>query len=321
MKFQSLVLVVGIICAGFGFAGTGNKVDESRAKKLFARATPDDYMNQEACGECHADIAKQFPASPHAPFVSDGKLPLDKQGCQACHGPGHIHQADENAEVISYKSWNVKESSAACLRCHEKTMSPSHWKKTEHAQAGVGCVTCHQVHVNSEGTLGHGAVKKDPRKALFVARKEPKAMLKADEATLCGSCHPSSVAQFRGASHHPIPEGRMVCSDCHNTHPSKNEKVGKDAYKNKCVTCHTDKAGPFIYEHDPVAGFTGNGCEECHRPHGTNNPKMLNSVTRGLCGQCHTDKMANHYPGQTCWSAGCHVASHGSNSHPRFLQR
>lgn len=304
----------------FGYAGTVQSKEPSQAQKLFARATPDDYMSETGCAECHSEISANFPASPHAALTSDSSLPIDKKGCQGCHGPGHIHQAEENAEVISFTKMSPKESSAACLRCHEKTLSEFHWKRTEHARADLSCVSCHQIHTDTDKALGHGVKKMDPRSAAFVAKVEAKAMLKADEATLCGSCHPASIAEFRGANHHPVPEGRVVCSDCHSAHPSKNEKVSHDAFKGKCVTCHTEKAGPFIYEHDPVAGFTGDGCQECHRPHGTNNPKMLNSVTRGLCAQCHTDKLAQHYPGQTCWTAGCHVASHGSNTDSHFLK-
>lgn len=328
MKLQFLLLTAGVGMLALGFTSliqpdSGKGADKKLvgvAAKLFARATPDDYMNEEACAECHSGIAKNFPASAHSKLTQDESLPLDKQGCQGCHGPGRIHQAEENAEVISYTKLSAAESSAACLRCHEKTMSPNHWKRSEHARADVGCVSCHQIHTDTEKGLGHGALKKDARTLVFAAKTDPKAMLKADEATLCGSCHPAALAEFRGASHHPVPEGKMNCSDCHTPHPSKNSKVNSDPMKGKCVTCHSEKAGPFIHEHDPVAGFTGSGCQECHKPHGTNNAKMLNSTTRGLCGQCHTDKMVGHYPGQTCWSAGCHVSNHGSNSDPRFLK-
>ncbi len=319
MKYQAICLGLGIAMLSFVFPGTVQSKNVSQADKLFARATADDYMSDEACGECHSNIAGNFPASAHAPMMSDPKLPIDKKGCQGCHGPGRIHQAEENPEVISFTKMSPKESTAACLRCHGKTMAPTHWKRTEHARADLSCVSCHQIHTDNDSTLGHADKKKDPRSAFFIARN-PKSMLKADEATLCGSCHQSTLGEFRGASHHPIPEGRLVCSDCHSSHPSKKGTVAHDSVKGKCVTCHTEKAGPFVFEHDPVAGFTGNGCQECHRPHGTNNPKMLNSVTRGLCAQCHTDKMAQHYPGQTCWSAGCHVASHGSNTSSRFLK-
>lgn len=303
----------------FGFSGTTQK-GASQAERLFARAKPDDYMNEEACAECHAKVSKNFVASPHAALVSDPTRPIDKQGCQSCHGPGRIHQAEKDAEVISYTKMSPKESSAACLRCHEKTMATSHWKRTEHARADLACVSCHQIHPDSEANLGHAANRKDPRTPMFVAVANPKAMLKADESTLCGSCHPSTLGEFRAANHHPVPEGRVACSDCHSPHPTKDAKVKNDAMKGKCVTCHTEKAGPFIYEHDPVAAFTGDGCQECHKPHGSNNPQMLNSVTRGLCAQCHSDKLTTHYPGQTCWSSGCHVSTHGSNRDPRFLR-
>jgi len=320
VRYQILILVAGAVMLTLGFTSVQQPRGNSKAEKLFARATPDDYMNEEACGECHAQIVKNYPSSPHAALVADSKAPVDRQGCQGCHGPGRIHQAEENPEVISYTKLSAKESSAACLRCHEKTMSPSHWKRTAHGRADVGCVSCHQIHTDTDNGLGHAANKKDPRAAVFVARTEPKAMLKADESTLCGSCHAPVLAEFRGAAHHPVPEGKLACSDCHTPHASKNSKVNNDALKGKCVSCHTEKAGPFIFEHDPAAGFSGDACQDCHKPHGTNNPKLLNSVTRGLCAQCHTDKLAQHYPGQTCWTAGCHVASHGSNTDRRFLK-
>lgn len=325
MRIQAIILGAGVAMLVLGVAHSEQAKASAtdQAKKLFARAKPDDYTGNEACAECHKETSKNFAASPHAAFMSDPKLPLDRQGCEGCHGPEHIHQAEENPEVIAFEKMSPKESSAACLRCHEQTLSPAHWKRTEHARANLSCVSCHQIHPNSESTPEKGAVNKgaakDPRTPIFVARAEPKALLKSDEATLCGQCHQPQVAEFRLASHHPVPEGSVVCSDCHSPHPTKNDKVHQSAFKSKCVTCHTEITGPFVYEHDPVAGLTGNGCQECHRPHGSNNPKMLNSVTRGLCAQCHTDKLATHHPGQTCWSAGCHVAPHGSNTDPNLL--
>lgn len=319
MKYQALFLTLGIALLSFGFTTSPQTKGASQAEKLFARATPEDYMSEAGCGECHSERVKNFPASPHAALVSDESLPLDKRGCQGCHGPGHIHQADENAEVIAYRKMSPKESAAACLRCHQKTLSQTHWKQTEHARADLSCVSCHQIHTDTDSEMSHASAKKDPRNAVYVAKVDPKLMLRADEATLCGSCHPASVGEFRAAYHHPVPEGRIACSDCHTPHPTKDSKVNRDPIKGKCVTCHAEKAGPFIFEHDPVAGHTGDGCQECHKPHGSNNPKLLNSVTRGLCAQCHTDKLAQHYPGQTCWNSGCHVATHGSNSNRQLL--
>lgn len=321
-KLHAVILATGLALLSYGFVGAGQKAGQSQAERLFARAKAEDYMGGSGCADCHETKVSEFSHSGHAAFVSDPNLPQDKRGCEGCHGPGNIHQDENNPEVISFTKMSPKESSAACLRCHGQTMSPSHWKLTEHSRADLSCVSCHQIHTDTVPDFGKAVRKgqaKDPRTAAFVAKANPKAMLKADEATLCGSCHPGALGEFRNAVHHPVPEGSMSCSDCHTAHPSKSAKNMAGGLKDACVKCHTEFAGPFVFEHDPVAGFSGDGCKECHKPHGSNSPNMLNSNSRGLCAQCHTDKLGTHYPNQTCWTSGCHVATHGSNSDPRFL--
>lgn len=326
MRLQTILMIGGLATLVFGAVGAEHQGgQDSIAKKLFARAKPDDFMGSEGCADCHAEKVKAFSTSAHAAFMVDPKLPQDRQGCEGCHGPGFIHQADDNPEVIPFRGMDPKEASAACLRCHEQTLSENHWKRTAHARADLSCVSCHQIHPDSDPNWEPGAVRttgpKDPRNVVFAARVEPKSLLKADQATLCGQCHGSQVAKFRLNSHHPIPEGKMQCSDCHSAHPTTLEKMRRPDDRDKCVQCHVEFAGPFVYEHDPVAGFTGAGCAECHNAHGSHNPDLLAASSRGLCAQCHTDKLSQHYPGRTCWNAGCHVATHGSNTDPHFLKR
>jgi DmsE family decaheme c-type cytochrome len=145
--------------------------------------------------------------------------------------------------------------------------------------------------------------------------------LKAEEPVLCGKCHRREVGEFRHNFHHPVPEGRMQCSDCHELHPTKDTPRKAAPTKSACVNCHLETAGPFKYEHEPVAGWIGDGCIECHKPHGSHNPGLLNSFSRGLCAQCHSDLTTSHYPGQTCWNSGCHEAVHGSNRDRNLLKR
>ncbi|MEQ1934754.1 MAG: cytochrome c3 family protein [Fimbriimonadaceae bacterium] len=290
---------------------------KSVADKLFARATHEDFIGSEKCAKCHFSMVENFKNSPHSMFMADPHLPDAKRSCEGCHGPGKFHVDDEK-QVIGFRKMDAKEASAACMRCHESTISPAHWKFTEHAQANVSCVGCHQIHPESDPEIKMRK-SSDPRSFAFKAKVDKKAMLRADEATLCGSCHPSSIMEFRNSAHHPVPEGTMVCSDCHNPHPSKAEKSKLGGFKDACVTCHAERAGPFVFEHDPVAGFGSDGCKECHKPHGANNPAMLIGTTRGLCAQCHTDKLATHFPAKSCWTSGCHVAVHGSNTSPKLL--
>jgi len=328
-RIETLAVVSGLVLLALGVGmtqppkATPKPRAGHKAEALFARAKPDDFLGNEACADCHEEKVKNFGRSPHAALTSDPKLPLNKRGCEGCHGPGGIHRSEENPEVISFTKMSPEDSSAACLRCHSDTMSTQHWKVEQHARAGMSCVSCHQIHPDSDSDAPEHALNKgnavDPRKSVFVARVQSQAMLKADQATLCGQCHASQTSEFRLPNHHPIPEGRMLCTDCHAPHPTKDSKVRRDPIKDKCVTCHQEMAGPFVYEHDPMTGGTGNGCIECHRPHGSANPKLLVGTTRGVCAQCHSDKLATHYPGQTCWTTGCHVAPHGSNTDPHLL--
>jgi len=319
MRFGNLALTACMsLSIAVGAAYQGSAKDTPFPVRLFRQATPDDFIGKDACGACHEEQVASFSQSGHATYMEDPKLPIDKQGCEGCHGPGAFHVREEDSQIIAYLKLPAKDVSAACLRCHGATMKLSHWHQTEHGRSDVSCVSCHQIHPSDQKLKGsHGLVKQ----SVFAAARPSGKLLKADEPSLCATCHQSEVGQFRLNSHHPVPEGRMVCSDCHDIHPNKasSKKVG--VVKEKCVSCHAEMAGPFAFEHDPVAGWMGDGCNECHRSHGTQNPKLLKGASRGLCSQCHTDKARNHFPGRTCWTAGCHVAIHGSNTDPRFLRR
>jgi predicted CXXCH cytochrome family protein len=85
-----------------------------------------------------------------------------------------------------------------------------------------------------------------------------------------------------------------------------------------CVSCHRDKEGPFLFEHDPIVNEISESCLACHTPHGSGNVQLLKLGSRGLCMQCHSDK-TNHFPGPRCWTSGCHTRVHGSNTSQLFF--
>ena len=87
---------------------------------------------------------------------------------------------------------------------------------------------------------------------------------------LCYGCHTGVRAQFSMPFKHRVNEGFMQCSDCHNPHgtpppswsmgqrPRMVEQVATN--EEACMKCHSDKRGPFVFEHAPVrfegcAGF------------------------------------------------------------------
>ena len=96
-------------------------------------------------------------------------------------------------------------------------------------------------------------------------------------------CHPAVRARMNRVSHHPVREGAMQCSSCHDVHGSNPKLVAADWVNETCYQCHAEKRGPFLWEHQPVR----EDCTLCHRPHGSVHASLLKNRAPWLCQQCH----------------------------------
>ena len=109
-----------------------------------------------------------------------------------------------------------------------------------------------------------------------VTRNE-KAASAFTQAEVCYTCHKEQRAQYQRPSRHPILEGKVSCSDCHNPHGSIGPKLMKrDSVVDTCFQCHMEKRGPFVRPHEPVT----EDCSNCHAPHGTTVENMLKARLR-----------------------------------------
>ena len=118
----------------------------------------------------------------------------------------------------------------------------------------------------------------------------------------------------------------MKCTDCHSVHGSENRASLASPGWDTCTTCHTDKHGPFLFEH---AAVKVEGCAVCHTPHGATSRFLLaRRESRFLCLQCHGDTHSDiagvphsRLGFQTRGDCTrCHAAIHGSNFNQYFLQ-
>jgi DmsE family decaheme c-type cytochrome len=149
------------------------------------------------------------------------------------------------------------------------------------------------------------------------------SLLKKPQPDLCFGCHGNIQAQFALPTHHRVPEGAMKCTDCHNTHGTSNRATLRQSGWETCTQCHTEKRGPFVFEHSAVKV---EGCTACHTPHGSVNRMLLvRREERLLCFQCHVDPFAANVPHsrlsfQTRGDCTrCHASIHGSNFDVNFL--
>lgn len=205
------------------------------------------------CKSCHENnaVTPSFEHSKHA------KL---EQSCATCHTGVPEHLAGGPAP--SLKKQSAQALNTLCLTCHEKANQAS-FLSSMHARRNVSCTSCHSVH--------------NP--------KSEKAMLKTRlDADTCYTCHQKQRALSMRTSHHPVREGKVACSSCHNPHEGVKPAMMKaDSVNETCYTCHAEKRGPFLFEHAPVK----EDCVTCHEPHGSNHNRLLTQKAPNLCWNCH----------------------------------
>ncbi|HUW25024.1 MAG TPA: DmsE family decaheme c-type cytochrome [Gallionella sp.] len=265
------------------------------------------YVGEEACAGCHVTENKNFGHTLHAKvFRKNPKNQMEKQVCEACHGPGSNHVAnptDKKALISFTKGWGtpLAKMNEKCLTCHDGG-NRINWQGSMHQSKKLACSDCHNpmAKFSNNGLLKKGSITET-----------------------CQTCHQQQRAEFRRKSHMPVPEGKMTCTDCHNPHGSGNPRLLKgETVNDTCYTCHAEKRGPFLFEHAPVR----ENCLNCHLPHGSVNDKLLKMSRPNLCTTCHGGAGAmgttfrhpltagpdSRLGGRSCQN--CHAQIHGSNT-------
>ncbi|MCB1787221.1 MAG: DmsE family decaheme c-type cytochrome [Gammaproteobacteria bacterium] len=314
--------VVPLVWCLAGLPGASSAADVP-ARQLAAKDMV--LIGDAVCTKCH-DESEEYPVlaigkTRHG-VTADARTP----GCTSCHGESEEHarkgsDKDRPKPDITYRDMRsavphlervegelgygltpVAERNRACLNCHQGG-AQLFWSNSTHATRDVACTNCHQVHTD------HDRVREQ-----------------RDQTEVCFNCHKEQRAQLHRPSHHPVLEGQMGCSDCHNPHGSAGPKqLKRDSVNETCYTCHMEKRGPFVHNHQPVT----EDCTICHNAHGTIVANLLKYRPPYLCQECHSH---TSHPGQLPGLPGgrttstssvgtiargclnCHTNIHGGNS-------
>ena len=258
---------------------------------------------QDECVACHEDVVKGFAKTSHGrTFAADKDY--QASNCTSCHTGAKEHaESGGDKKPPSLTKGAAPEANASCLSCHAGHKKQALWEGSAHQLASLKCASCHDVHKMHIGT---------PEQA--------KTLPGATETTKrCLECHGELRASLHQRSSHPMRDGQMQCTSCHNPHGTAGEKLIDHGSVNElCYTCHQNMRGPFLWEHAPVR----EDCLSCHRAHGSNYPQMLQARVTQLCQSCHQQGRHQTIPGvpASIWQGGkaclnCHMNIHGSN-HP-----
>lgn len=244
-------------------------------------AVPDvsqsDYVGPETCRMCHSNYFQSYMKSVHGTTHVPGS-PARKKGCETCHGPGarHVSKGGGKGTMFAFEgNIEAQEKAGMCLACHADSKNLAFWNMGRHKTGSLACNTCHVVHVG---------MKPQRVSAGYLPLSARSKIMRSPVPDLCFSCHKDIRSQTLRSSHHPIREGKTMCSDCHQPHGSFGPKmVRANSINELCYKCHAEKRGPFMVEHPPVT----ENCSNCHTPHGSNYHALLGTKTPQLCQNCH----------------------------------
>ena len=281
-------------------------------------------QDQKSCNDCHEKIVQGFKASAHGkwqPYALNGKnngIHAEAVTCQACHGNGqeHMENGGDTSLIKNPAKQKAREASQLCMQCHQQMKEHTNWPGSRHETAGLSCLSCHDLHQTP--------VPQQADNRLFAsAQVETKLLRRRSEAETCFQCHADvRKAQFQRSTHlfrNENREHQVTCSSCHEPHGSIGDKMMRTSQVNEtCYQCHTEKRGPFLFEHSPVR----ENCITCHRAHGSNQTALLSARAPMLCQQCHIQGRHQTVAGRPNSSftfnracVNCHSQIHGSN-HP-----
>jgi predicted CXXCH cytochrome family protein len=218
--------------------------------------------------------------------------------------------ADESVRAVKAEYVGTE----TCASCHADVAAKH--QRSPHARIGadgpggmdISCESCHgpgSLHVEAGGGKGVGGLRNP-----------------TEDPSACYACHTDKKMEFALQYHHPVPEGRMSCTDCHAPHAADAVPRTARLQNEQCMTCHQQVKGPWVFEHLAMR----DGCLSCHQPHGSITTRLLAERDFNLCLKCHFSGLQyqsiGHYAhrralnpagkeGANC--TGCHRAVHGSN--------
>jgi predicted CXXCH cytochrome family protein len=194
------------------------------------------------------------------------------KGCADCHpnidavwlASPHAHAFDD--QEFSQR-WQALGKPGECLACHTTNYQSSNNTFTAE---GVQCEACH-----GEAVEGH-----------------PPAVVpvKAD-SDYCGSCHTTTLSEWRQTGHGTAGVG---CMDCHDPHSQKALFENAD---DMCLNCHKEDMGAYL---EDIHIQKGIGCVDCHALVIPPDPLPEDGIVPtghaftikpATCVACHTDSL------------------------------
>jgi predicted CXXCH cytochrome family protein len=211
-------------------------------------------------------------ASPPAQGETPPSGELADEDCRECHldvaddwsTSPHAHAYDD---PVFQQQWIGLGSPDNCLACHTTNFISS---SGEYDAEGVSCKACHGT-----ATTNH----------------PPEIVPTKADADYCGTCHTTTLSEWRKTGHGTSDVG---CMDCHNPH---NQDALFENPDDLCINCHREGMGDYLNDLHVQKDI---GCVDCHAlvippevpPEDGIVPTGHSfSISPQTCVACHTDAL------------------------------
>jgi predicted CXXCH cytochrome family protein len=218
-------------------------------------------------------------AAPSNQEVQPGD-PMGDETCKQCHlditdswsNSPHAHAFDD---TVFQQRWEGMGNPGSCLVCHTTNYQAT---LNTYSVGGVSCEAC------------HGVVKEG---------HPPEVVPIRADTDYCGTCHTTTLQEWRLTRHASADVG---CMDCHDPH-SQNRLF--DDPDNLCINCHKEDMEDYLEDLHVQKNI---GCVDCHAlvippdpipEDGIVPTGHTFTITPATCVACHTDALhaGFHLPG------------------------
>ncbi len=218
-------------------------------------------------------------ATPHSQDSNpEDTIPDDT--CKECHldiaeSWSHSPHAHAYDDPVFQSRWKGMGNPGDCLLCHTTNY---HASTNSFTAEGVSCEACH---------------------GLVHTSHPPEVVSIRDDAEYCGTCHTTTLHEWRLTGH---ASGNVGCMDCHDPHSQQRLFEVSD---NLCINCHQEDMEDYLEDLHVQKGI---GCVDCHAlvippdpipEDGIVPTGHTFTITPATCVACHTDALHSgfHLPG------------------------
>ena len=201
----------------------------------------------EICKACHEKQTASYDGSIHGKKGHPAS-PANAGQCSTCHGDATEHVKAGGGRGVGgiqnpgAKGLSAEQKDKICLSCHASSRHLAFWDSGKHRKNDVTCADCHNTHGGNQSLL---RVDNPSIAPLVNSAKVP-------QQEVCFTCHRDIRALAMRRSPHPIVEGKIKCTSCHNR-TRFCPASGQPRFDQSCATPAIRQRGPFLRA-PPVEG-------------------------------------------------------------------